>query len=914
MSSKLKLAVNLFAVFLVIFSLATAAEAIREDFEASGVEVIDVCACTQLKDEIVVMNNADVANIYDIELLGEASYFSSQTLPDNFYLNPEQKTRIYNYLTVPCDKEGKFELITRIMDNFGLGKEIKQEINVMKCNSLEAVQKIAYLDICKGQDAGFQVTVRNIVMYNEVYYTDLDAENNILARSVISEGDFELQPDGKRDIFVYVNSDGLLKGTYDFSLEIKTQKSGYMTLVPLKLVIRGDCMPGEIIANLSINHSVIDDKKAADTGDEKEESIFDKLFSSDPKKTDPDKISKSSKRQLMNWLLYALIAIIIIIVIFYLILFAILLARRRRYAGVQEDGQVSQEAYDYPRARVEEERRIAEEGRRIAEEERKIAEEKRIIEEEEERRRREEDEKEDTIIKEAVKSWKEIVGGKKEEKEEREWVVFSGRDYESETEEDKISYKRRSEQPKNMNKIFLGIFLIVIVLALAAATFFIASIMPKQELNQTVVDGAETAGQTMAGTEFLTNVLNLIKDYLLAYLWYIIAAIAVLAVLFFIVLKKTREGKEGIGKKRKEFKPSRLKEDSFKLSDIKIGEFLKNNWEGLLTIAVIILMIVLAVLAVMYRSLLWAKVLWVWSKIIGLFNHIYPQVFMYKWWILAGIIVLIILIALIIIKKRPRSNDFFTEKTFEKKKEQKKEAKKAEKKEKTNWKKIVAPIILIIVLLAFLGLCFMAYKPVKDLVTDKYFNKNETGQIEQQPIVEPEEQPVEQQPAEEQQVQQEDPAKKAVDEVMEKIEILDIENTMEYQVIPKNSYKEINLSERFYDPDGDSLIFSSTQSENLKIDIWKNIALIRPNEDYYGVETVTFTAEDSLGEKTDSDPITVVVHYNEGKTVYISDAIDSIKLYKYWVFAGLAAFVFLILAAFVKKYYDNRKKYRIVKY
>lgn len=76
-----------------------------------------------------------------------------------------------------------------------------------------------------------------------------------------------------------------------------------------------------------------------------------------------------------------------------------------------------------------------------------------------------------------------------------------------------------------------------------------------------------------------------------------------------------------------------------------------------------------------------------------------------------------------------------------------------------------------------------------------------------------------------------------------------------YVKILQGSSYVIDLSEMFYDPDGDYLKYSVEYSGAAKIWIWRNKATIKPRFDWYGKEEIVFIAEDGKGGKAESRKI-----------------------------------------------------------
>ena len=65
----------------------------------------------------------------------------------------------------------------------------------------------------------------------------------------------------------------------------------------------------------------------------------------------------------------------------------------------------------------------------------------------------------------------------------------------------------------------------------------------------------------------------------------------------------------------------------------------------------------------------------------------------------------------------------------------------------------------------------------------------------------------------------------------------------------------LDLTEMFADPDGDSLTYKSEGSEHIIVTIEENEAYVIPEEDWSGVESIVFTADDGKGGVVSTDPL-----------------------------------------------------------
>jgi hypothetical protein len=108
----------------------------------------------------------------------------------------------------------------------------------------------------------------------------------------------------------------------------------------------------------------------------------------------------------------------------------------------------------------------------------------------------------------------------------------------------------------------------------------------------------------------------------------------------------------------------------------------------------------------------------------------------------------------------------------------------------------------------------------------------------------------------------------------EDIVYIDLDEIMgkEEKGIPNQEWDEdsvhtLNLSAYFNDPDGDSLYYSNTELQNVKVSYDKGIAILVPRRNWYGSEFVIFTASDMKGGKVDSNLVQLTVNDIEEKSL-----------------------------------------------
>ncbi|MFH1850126.1 MAG: hypothetical protein ABH879_08165 [archaeon] len=113
-----------------------------------------------------------------------------------------------------------------------------------------------------------------------------------------------------------------------------------------------------------------------------------------------------------------------------------------------------------------------------------------------------------------------------------------------------------------------------------------------------------------------------------------------------------------------------------------------------------------------------------------------------------------------------------------------------------------------------------------------------------------------------------------------------------YQVWDENSEKQVNLGERFYDPDNGSLYYRSTAPANIRVYINGSTALLTPKRNWHGADSIVFTATDDKNSSVSSPNITLVVRPVD-KPFY-RDIMDYAGEYIPYVILGFALLGLLI--------------------
>tara|TARA_Y100000310_G_C20697643_1_gene826844 strand:+ start:2889 stop:5969 length:3081 start_codon:yes stop_codon:yes gene_type:complete len=101
---------------------------------------------------------------------------------------------------------------------------------------------------------------------------------------------------------------------------------------------------------------------------------------------------------------------------------------------------------------------------------------------------------------------------------------------------------------------------------------------------------------------------------------------------------------------------------------------------------------------------------------------------------------------------------------------------------------------------------------------------------------------------------------KNVTEVEEPLPVIPANETgIKTQVWEEDTVLNMDLSQYFKDPDNDELAYSNSPLENIIVTIDNGIAKLEPNKDWYGKETVVFSADDGKGGVVKSNNVTLIV-------------------------------------------------------
>ena len=116
-----------------------------------------------------------------------------------------------------------------------------------------------------------------------------------------------------------------------------------------------------------------------------------------------------------------------------------------------------------------------------------------------------------------------------------------------------------------------------------------------------------------------------------------------------------------------------------------------------------------------------------------------------------------------------------------------------------------------------------------------------------------------------------------------------------YIRINEDSSYQIDLSDLFYDPDGDILEYEVLNAQNIRVVVQNGILTLIPNRDWYGVEEITFIARDGKGGFAESRNF--FIHVINKQEFNIQDFVLD-----YHVFISLSVILLLFLLTAVLVY------------
>ncbi|MCX6707318.1 MAG: hypothetical protein NT001_04230, partial [Candidatus Woesearchaeota archaeon] len=223
--------------------------ALQEDFNAYAQnQVIYTCACSSVENLITLENTGDVASVYGIKQEGTGLPYSALN-PSTFGLKPGESNKVYNFITAPCDTEGKYDLTTKIDTRFGLAKEFTQTVDVRKCVNIDVIQTKIPEQVCPCTPVRYDFVVKNTGDFLEMYSVNVSPSKEYVA---ISDDNFILGPGQSKEIYVFINTPCGMYGDFDFYLTVDAEKSGMRAEMPLKMHVNA-CYDYTLYSNEKYN-------------------------------------------------------------------------------------------------------------------------------------------------------------------------------------------------------------------------------------------------------------------------------------------------------------------------------------------------------------------------------------------------------------------------------------------------------------------------------------------------------------------------------------------------------------------------------------------------------------------------------------------------------------------------------------
>ncbi len=236
MSSKTKLFYGVLFAILLIISLksAMAVQSPHEGFNAYAQnKILYSCACSGTENIITVENTGEVTSAYEINQSGEGAAYSAVS-QETFTLKPGESRELHNFISAPCNRKGKFDLITTISTAFGTAKQIEQTIDIRKCVNVDIKQTRQPEEICPCMPVRYDFTVMNTGDFVETYNINVAPFPEYIS---ISEDLLVLGPGKSEEVYVFVATPCGMFGDLDFTLMAEAQRSGMLAELPFELKI-----------------------------------------------------------------------------------------------------------------------------------------------------------------------------------------------------------------------------------------------------------------------------------------------------------------------------------------------------------------------------------------------------------------------------------------------------------------------------------------------------------------------------------------------------------------------------------------------------------------------------------------------------------------------------------------------------
>ncbi len=244
--------------FIIILLSMTVSAAENFNLAASRAS-IPVCPCTSAEDTLLLQNmNAgetsatfivdgtvkesravtSTPSTYSIQTSGDASSFTA-TVPSLLTVEAGASAEIKNIITAPCDAKGNIGLTTTATTSEGLAKELRQEVIVGECTTIQLEPIVAQQQTCPCTPAVFSFTLKNIGTFTDTYTISVSDE---LADSItLSQNPVTLAPQQMQTIYLYVNAACSVYGGYEIPIAVISTSTKQSSELQLELNLQQEC-------------------------------------------------------------------------------------------------------------------------------------------------------------------------------------------------------------------------------------------------------------------------------------------------------------------------------------------------------------------------------------------------------------------------------------------------------------------------------------------------------------------------------------------------------------------------------------------------------------------------------------------------------------------------------------------------
>lgn len=249
MSGK-KTIIIILTFLMVLIALSGFALAFKEDFSLfSTKKDLNVGNCGTHTDVMSIINEGDVTSNYYISLIGDAKKYSTLA-PSKFSLEPQESKIIYNYITLPCDVEGSFDMSVNVKTSFDLNKDYQRTLNVKKAPTFTVTDYGTGYEACSCTPVMYKYTIKNTGSDARTYDVSIDGVHSQYAS--LSEEQFMLAGGDTFNLFVYVTEPCYFYGESFFDISITEKETNFVATAPFYLKTKA-CYDFSVKINESLN-------------------------------------------------------------------------------------------------------------------------------------------------------------------------------------------------------------------------------------------------------------------------------------------------------------------------------------------------------------------------------------------------------------------------------------------------------------------------------------------------------------------------------------------------------------------------------------------------------------------------------------------------------------------------------------